>query len=375
MNVTKWLLVIIILAGTIFGLHSYKTSLQQAATAQAARMPEPAAVVTAIEVTSLTYQKNIKVSGEVKAFKFLMLQNELAGEITRLNAPSGKVVKKGQVLVELDHRNEDAQLVSAKAKLMLRQQTLGRTIKLFKSRGISEDKVDEARAALQIAQADITIIETAIDKKTLVAPFTATVGIHSLEKGQYLGENSEVLELVGVNDFTWIDFNLPQLYQELGVGSLVRIRPINQTESFEAKIIAVDPKVSRASRHLKYRAQIPSKVLALKLNTLVSVIAPIAKETTLASVPDLAIKRDALGSYVFVLEAADEGSYRAKQVPVILGDRQDDSVMILSGVETGQLIANKGSFKLYPGMKVYLTEEMAAKVATQVAVSDTSTKE
>ncbi|MEH6453775.1 MAG: efflux transporter periplasmic adaptor subunit, partial [Psychromonas sp.] len=108
---------------------------------------------------------------------------------------------------------------------------------------------------------------------------------------------------------------------------------------------------------------------------LVSVIAPIAKQTTLASVPDLAIKRDALGSYVFVLEAADEGSYRAKQVPVILGDRQDDSVMILSGVETGQLIANKGSFKLYPGMKVYLSEETPAKVVPQVAVSDASTKE
>jgi RND family efflux transporter MFP subunit len=387
MNVTKWLLVIIILAGTIFGLYSYKTSLQQAANEQAASMPEPAAVVTAIEVSRLSYQKNIKVSGEVKAFKFLMLQNELAGEITRLNATSGQVVKKGQVLVELDHRNEDARLIAAKARLMLRKQTLDRTIKLLENRLISDEKVDEARAALQIAQADITIIETAIDKKTLIAPFTATVGIHTLEIGQYLGENSQVLELVGVNDFSWIDFNLPQLYQELDLGSVVGIRPINQTESFEAKIIAVDPKVSSASRHLKYRAQIPSAVLALKLNTLVSVIAPIAKETTLASVPDLAIKRDALGSYVFVLEAAGEGSYRANQVPVKLGDRQGDSVMILSGVETEQLIANKGSFKLYPGMKVYLTEESTqdtdnfipkdttAKEAPQVVVSDTSTQE
>ena len=48
--------------------------------------------------------------------------------------------------------------------------------------------------------------------------------------------------------------------------------------------------------------------------------------------------------------------------------------MILSGVEIGQLIANKGSFKLYPGMKVYLTEEAPSKGATQVAVSDTSTQ-
>ncbi|MBU2869480.1 efflux RND transporter periplasmic adaptor subunit [Colwellia sp. E2M01] len=360
MNITKWLIVIIILTLTIFGLYSYKSSLQQAANEQAAMMPEPAATVTAINVTNMLYQKMIKVSGEVQAFKFLMLNNELAGEITRLNAPSGATVKKGQVLLALDHRNEDAQLLAAKATLLLRQQTLDRNIALQKNRGISEDKVDEARAAVQIAQADISIIETAIDKKTLIAPFNANVGIHTLEVGQYLDKNSQVMELVGVNDFTWVDFNLPQIYQELSLGSVVNIMPItanSRTENLSAKIIAIDPKLSRSSRHLKYRAQINSHDITLKPNTLVSVIVPISKQASFPAVPDLAIKRDALGSYVFVLEPAEQGSYRAKQVPVKLGERQGDTVMILEGVEQGQLIANKGAFKLFPGMKVYLAQE------------------
>jgi membrane fusion protein (multidrug efflux system) len=357
MNITKWLLVIIILAGTVFGLHSYKSSLQQAASEQAANMPEPAAVVTAIKVGSIDYQKTIQVSGEVQAFKFLMLTNELAGEITRLNAPSGSVVKKGQVLLVLDHRDEDARLMAAKAALVLEQQTLDRNIELHKNRTISEEQVDRARAAVQIAQADINVITTAIDKKTLTAPFTAKIGIHSLEVGQYLDKNSQVLDLVGVNDFTWVDFNLPQLYQELDLASTVKISPMNQAADFEAGIIAIDPLLSSASRHLKYRAQISSATLALKPNTLVSVIVPIAKQQTLAAVPDLAIKRDALGDYVFALEAGTEGSYRAKLIPVKVGERQGDQVMILSGIETGQLIANKGSFKLFPGMKVYIAKE------------------
>lgn len=364
MNITKWLLVIIILAGTIFGLHSYKSSLQQAASAQAASMPEPAATVTAIEVGSIDYQKTIQVSGEVQAFKFLMLNNELAGEIIRLNAPSGSVVKKGQVLLVLDHRDEDARLMAAKATLMLEKQTLDRNIELHKNRTISEEQVDQARAAVQIAQANINVITTAIDKKTLTAPFTAKIGIHTLEVGQYLDKNSQVLDLVGVNDFTWIDFNLPQLYQELNLASTVKISPMNQTADFEANIIAIDPLLSRSSRHLKYRAQIPSATLALKPNTLVSVIVPIAKKTTLASVPDLAIKRDALGDYVFALEADTEGSYRAKLIAVELGERQGDQVIVLAGIETGQLIANKGSFKLFPGMKVYLAKEVSPSVAS-----------
>ncbi len=378
MNITKWLLVIIILAGTIFGLYSYKASLQQAANEQAANMPEMAATVTAVQVVNMNYQKNIQVSGEVQAFKFLMLNNELAGEITRLNATSGQIVNKGQVLLELDHRDEDARLMAAEATLTLNQQTLNRNIKLHNNRGISEEQVDQARAAVQIAKADISAITTAIDKKTLTAPFTARIGIHSLEIGQYLDKNSQVLELVGVNDFTWIDFNLPQLYQELGLSSTVKISPINQDTVFEAKIIAIDPQLSRQSRHLKYRVQLPSETLALKPNTLVSVIVPIANETTLAVVPDLAIKRDALGNYVFVLETDEEGNYRAKQVPVELGERHGEQVMILSGVTAGQLVANKGAFKLFPGMKVYLADEVASDVneeKTQAVVSEAIAQE
>ncbi|TWX66358.1 efflux RND transporter periplasmic adaptor subunit [Colwellia demingiae] len=375
MNIIKWLLVIIILAGTIFGLQSYKSSLQQAANDQAANMPEMAATVTAVKVANISYQKQIKVSGEVQAFKYLMLNNELAGEITHLNAASGQVVNKGQVLLALDHRDEDARLMAAKATLTLNQQTLDRNIKLHKNRGISEEQVDQARAAVQIAKADISVITTAIDKKTLTAPFTAKVGIHTLEVGQYLDINSQVLELVGVNDFTWIDFKLPQLYQELALSSTVKISPINQDSIFEAKIIAIDPQLSRLSRHLKYRAQLPSATLALKPNTLVSVIVPIANKATHTVVPDLAIKRDALGNYVFVLEADEAGSYRAKQVPVELGERQGEQVMILAGVEAGQLIANKGAFKLFPGMKVYLADAIATdttKDKPQTVVSDAS---
>ena len=375
MNLTKCLIVIIILAATIFGLHNYKTSLQQAASAQAASMPEPAATVNAINVSTISYQKNVRVSGEVQAFKFLMLHNELAGEITRLNATSGSVVKKGQTLLELDHRDEDARLMAAKATLLLQQQTLDRNIELHKNRTISEEQVDQARAAVQIAQADISVIKTAIDRKTITAPFTAKVGIHTLEVGQYLDKNSQVLELVGVNDFTWIDFNLPQLYQELDLASNVSIKPMTQSTEYAASIIAVDPKLSRMSRHLKYRAQIPTATLALKPNTLVSVIVPVAKEVQLVAVPDLAIKRDALGNYVFVLEASDEGSYRAKQVPVQLGERVGEQVMIVSGLEVGQLIANKGSFKLFPGMKVYLANAGDTdNVATQTPTADTTAK-
>ena len=40
------------------------------------------------------------------------------------------------------------------------------------------------------------------------------------------------------------------------MGSLVKVSPMNQALSFDAKIIAIDPQLARQSRSLKYRAQI-----------------------------------------------------------------------------------------------------------------------
>jgi membrane fusion protein (multidrug efflux system) len=262
-------------------------------------------------------------------------------------------------LVEIDHRDEDARLIAAQAQLTLTEQTYRRYLKLKKNNEISDELVDQANAAVQIAKSDIAILTTTIAKKKLRAPFNAKVGIHNLETGQYLDNNSQVLTLIGVNEFTWVDFYLPQVYRELSVGSSVQIRAMNRNESFQAQIIAIDPLLARKSRSLKYRAQIKSSVLALKPNTLVSVYSPIAENISIASVPDVAITRDPLGSYVFLLEAEGEGAYRAKKVKVTLGDRNNDHVFVLSGIDEGQLIATKGAFKLFPQMKVYVAESLA----------------
>lgn len=363
MRIRQWIVTTIILAAVISGLYAYKSSLQEAASSQGAEAFEPSATVNAIKTVRVDYQKTLKISGEVQAFKSLSLNNEFAGQIIKLNADSGSLSNKGQILVEIDHSDEDARLIAAQAQLTLAKQTHRRYLKLKKNNEISEELVDQAQASVEIAKSTVAILETTISKKMLRAPFEARIGIHNLEIGQYLDNNSQVLNLIGVNEYTWVDFYLPQVYRELSVGSLVKINPMNQSATFDAKIIAIDPQLARASRSLKYRAQVKSSILALKPNTLVSVHSPIGTNLSLISVPDLAITRDPLGSYVFVLETEGEGTYRANKVKVTLGERKGDSVMILSGLDEGQMIATKGAFKLYPQMKVFVAESLAANTA------------
>lgn len=353
-NVKKWLITLVMLAAVVFGLFTYKSNLQAAQAEQGANMPEPASSVSAELTTAVAYQPRIKVSGEVQAFKQLTIANELAGKIIALNAQSGGLVKQGQILLELDHSDEDARLIAAKAQLVLNEQTLKRYIKLQKSNEISEELVDQAQASVDIAKSNVAVLTTAIDKKKIAAPFDAKVGIHNLEVGQFLDKNNQIVTLIGVNEFTWVDFYLPQAYQEISLGTEVEITPIGSSEQLTAEIIAINPQLSQQSRHLKYRAQISKAKLSLKPHTLLNISVPVGTEKTLVSVSDLAIVRDLLGNYVFVLEPAEAGAYRAKKVKVELADRDGDTVMIASGVSAGQLIATKGAFKLSPNKKVFI---------------------
>jgi membrane fusion protein (multidrug efflux system) len=354
MNFKKWLITLVILTVVVVGLFTYKSNLQAAQAERGANMPEPASSVSAELAAAIAYQPRVKVSGEVQAFKQLTIANELAGKITALNAQSGGFVKQGQILLELDYSDEAARLIAAKAQLVLNEQTLKRYIKLQKSKEISEELVDQAQASVDIAKSNVAVLTTAIDKKKITAPFDARVGIHNLEVGQFLDKNNQILTLTGVNEFTWVDFYLPQAYQEISLGTAIEITPIGSNEQLIAEIIAINPQLSQQSRHLKYRAQISKAELSLKPHTLLNVSVPVGVEQTLVSVPDLAIIRDQLGNYIFVLEPAEEGVYRAKKVKVELADRNGDTVMIASGVSAGQLIATKGAFKLYPNKKVFI---------------------
>lgn len=356
----RWIITLSVLVLGGLGIFGYKQSLMAAQQAQGANMPEPAATVEAVNVEAMAFQKTIRVNGEVQAFKQLKLSNELSGKIRTLDLASGSLVEKGQLLLELDHSEESARLEGAKARLVLNKQILKRVIELQKSNKISDEEVDRAQANVTIAQSDIAALNATIAKKRLLAPFKARVGIHNLEPGQYLDTNSQITTLIGVQPYTWVDFNLPQTYHELALGTKVEIDTImlNGTR-VSATVVAADPMLSSTSRNLKYRAQVESQLLSLKPNTLVKVTVPVASEIATVAVPDLAVTRDHLGDYVFLLEAEGEGAYRAKRQKVILGERMGDRVMIKSGLTLGQMVAAKGAFKLRPGLKVFVSQPAA----------------
>ncbi|WOH37239.1 efflux RND transporter periplasmic adaptor subunit [Thalassotalea fonticola] len=356
MKFKPWLITLFLLTITLFSLYHYKQLLMSPPTA-AEQQFEPSATVDAIKAASIEFQKTTQVSGEVKAVKQLELKNELAGKIIALNLVSGSVVEKGQILVELQHTEEKAKLIAANAQLTLSKHNLTRYTTLKESNEVSQELVDQAHADYALAHSNVTLLQDSISKKIIKAPFTAVVGINNLEVGQYLDNNTLINTLVGVDDYLWIDFSLPQTYNDLPLHTTVLINKVgSRTNQIKGQIIAINPTLSANSRHLKYRAKILKAELPLRPNTLVNVTVAVEDSKSRIAIPDLALTHDQFGDYVFVLQPEAGGSYRAERQKVVVLERIAEQAIISSGLLKDQIIATDGAFKLQTGMKVFINK-------------------
>lgn len=356
MNLRRWFTTITFCLLLVAALSGFKYSQIQAAIAQGEAYPEPSESVRAITARAQPSEHFTSTIGEVVAPEQLMLRNELAGRITALNMVAGQEVRRGQVLVQQDVAEHLAQLEAAEASARLAEIQLKRLQRLRESNTASQDNVDQARAEFEISRARISELRAIIDRKTLRAPFDARVGLHDLEPGEYLEANSPLVDLVGIRDSLWVDFNLPLARGSVAVGDTVTVAlPPPAGGQLMARVVARSPALSARSRNLGYRAEIAAHP-ALPPNAVVNVRVSLGAAPVIR-VPVSAVLRDELGSYVFRLDPAEEGEgYRARRQSVTLGRENQQRVDIVEGLEPGMLIATDGAFKLHQDMLAHVRQ-------------------
>jgi membrane fusion protein, multidrug efflux system len=373
MQSRRWITVAAICVFIFLALAGYKVFMISKAIAFAESFPEHSETVETVLVSQQPWTESVSALGEVVASQSVEIRNEREGKVAAVGFGSGANVRKGQLLLQLDASEEQAQLKAAQAESELAQLALQRYSKLMKSNASSKDQYDQAHAEYAVAVARAQALQATIDKKTLTAPFDAAAGLHQFEVGQFLSANTLVTRLVGTNSNVWIDFSLPQQQAALAIGTAVEVTASNLLPApATGKIIAKDPSVSPTSRNLRFRAVIDNAPAALKPGVAVDV--RIAASSTAASivVPSSAIRHDTAGPYVFVIKSviksvtkpADNkpvAELRASRRAVTLGSEQSKQTVVISGIEVGEQIATNGSFKLSDGMLTYVNE--AAKPA------------
>src|SRR5947209_12261127 len=248
---------LVTLAITGSGLVAWKRASVRKADAAAERQPEPVESVTLAVARERQYRPTTTSVGTILALNSITLRNELAGTVRQVTLAPGQVVEAGAVLVALDVSVEEAELQAETAQADLAATTLARLERLQEARATSQEEVDQARAARDVALAQIARTKAIIAKKTIRAPFPARVGLSDVHPGQYLNEGTELTTLQGVDAAANVDFTVAQaVAAELRAGESVAVFAPGDSNPIEARIVALDSRVDPVTRNALVRARI-----------------------------------------------------------------------------------------------------------------------
>jgi membrane fusion protein (multidrug efflux system) len=358
----RMILMLGVMATLLTALGFMKFRQIQTAVQASAYQPPPEAVTSVVAQAEM-WPATTGVIGTMEAVHGVMVSSDLPGTVTKINFDSGKNVHQGDILVELDTREERAQLASLEAQRDLAKVNYGRTEQLVKDGVISRLEYDQATAQQKQTEANVGQIRATIERKTIRAPFSGTLGIRKVNLGQYLSAGNAVVQLQALNPI-YVNFGLPQ--QALGqvrVGRSLRVTSEDLPgKAFAGKVTALDSVIDQTTRNVQVQATLANPEGKLQPGMFVQVEVVLGASRTVVPLPASAVSYAPYGDSVFVITDLKDPkghSYRGvRQQFVKLEGSRGDQVAVVSGLNPGDEVVTSGVFKLRNGAAVQVNNKV-----------------
>jgi membrane fusion protein (multidrug efflux system) len=360
--VKRMLLMLGLTAVLLTGLGFLKFKQVQTAVQAASYTPPPEAV-TSVVVKREQWPSTTAVIGTMEAVHGVMISADLPGSVAKINFDSGRSVREGDVLIELDTRQERAQLAALEAQRDLAKVNYGRMEQLVKEGVISKAEYDQATAQQKSTEANVGEIRATIARKTIRAPFSGVLGIRKVNLGQYLSAGSAVVQLQSLNPI-YVNFGLPQ--QALGqvrVGRSLKVTSDDLVgKTFTGRVTALDSVVDQTTRNVQVQATLANPEGKLHPGMFVQVAVVQGEDRSVITLPASAISYAPYGDSVFVitdLQDKQGKTYRGvKQQFVKVDGSRGDQVAVISGLNPGDEVVTSGVFKLRNGAAVQVNNKV-----------------
>jgi membrane fusion protein (multidrug efflux system) len=327
------------------------------------------------------WETTLSAVGSINAVQGVMVTPEVSGTVSEIAFESGALVQKGDLLIRLDTTTEAAQLKAAEAQLEWTRVSVERMRKLRTDNTVSQSELDQAEAGWKQAKANADAIQTAIEKKTIRAPFAGKLGIRQVNLGQYLETGKPVVSLQSLNP-VYADFSLPQqALSELRTGMVVRVTTDTYTNKpFEGILTAINPDLDVATRNVRIQATLANEEQLLHPGMFARIEVVLPGEESVLTVPATAILSAPFGDSVYVIEPSTNApaatgtnsppAQIARQQFISTGRTRGDFVSVTKGLQPGQKVVSSGIFKLRNGSAVVENNEIAPKASEKPKLSD-----
>lgn len=336
----------------------------------------PVETVSTAEVVAEKWERSVESVGSLRAVQGAKLSTESSGVIAKILFENGREVKQGDLLVELDHETESANLRSAEAEADLARTVYERTKRLRLNNTVPQSDLDAAESQLRKTAAIIEQLKSTISKKKLTAPFSGRLGIREVNLGQFVNNGDTIVSLQAL-DPIYVDFLLPQqLIAGLSVGQALKLfTDVYPGREFDGKLTAINSEIDPVTRNIRLQGTLLNNDGALRPGMFARVLLTLGEAEEVVCLPATAVIAAPYGDSVFVLEneTTEDGSARrvAKQRFIRTGRARGDFVSVVQGLEPGETVVSAGAFKLRNGSPVEVNNDIAPKPQLAPSPPDT----
>jgi membrane fusion protein (multidrug efflux system) len=364
-------------AGIIGALGFVKFRQIQEAIGQAASFQPPPEAVTTISAKQEKWATTLSVIGTVAAVQGVTVSADLPGIVASIAFESGASVREGDLLVQLDTKQEQAQLAQQQARLAaveaaseLARLNFDRMHGLVNEGAITRTEYDRAVAEQKQTvaeqrqtEAQVEEIRATIARKTIRAPFSGVLGLRQVNLGQYLSGGNPVVPLQSL-DPIYVNFGVPQ--QDAGqvlVGRNVRVTTGDAASvGFVGRVTAINSIVDEATRNVQVQATLANPSGKVRPGMFVQTEVMLGADRPVVTLPASAISYAPYGDSVFVVtdftDKKGQTYSGVRQQFVKLGPSRGDQIAILSGLKPGEEVVSSGVFKLRNGAAVLVNNKV-----------------
>jgi len=348
-------------------------SMAAVSAARAAEQLVPAVVVAPVAKSDL--RATAVFSGRAVAIQKTDIRARVTGFLETVAFTGGDLVSKGDALYAIECDAYGAAvaeirgvIVGAGAARDLAVIERDRLTRLVTKQAAAQRQLDIAKAKLVKAKGEIMRLEARLGRAELdvsycqiVAPFDGTIALTAVHVGALIGPDSGVLTTLTRLDPMNVKFpvataelvrlrerRLREGGDRARTGTVTLILANGSPYPHEGAIDFVGAEVARGTDTVTVRARFPNPDNLLLDGALVSTTLEQSKEALVLSVPQRAIQRDQLGTFVMVVDAGGKVELRRVTVERVTRGRS----VISEGLKESELVITDGLNKVRPGITV-----------------------